>query len=137
MKTNILLLCFSIIVIQFLDGCKKYEEGPRISLKSKKERISNHWLLTKYLENGQVPTSYTSSWDIDIKTNGDYITYTDYSSSGEIIGTWRFSSDKEKITFTEMGGDSYTFTILKLKEKELWLEEKDGNDTYELHLEPK
>ncbi len=38
-KTIILIIIFNIIIL----GCSKYEEGPFISFRSKKERIAGEW----------------------------------------------------------------------------------------------
>jgi hypothetical protein len=51
-----LLLCF----LAFFNGCKKYEDGPLLSLKFKNARIAGEWVLNEY--------SYVRTTDEDTTT---------------------------------------------------------------------
>ena len=123
----------STAVLNFT-GCKKYEDGPRFSLATKKGRITNEWKMTSSLLNGQ-PDPYIVLNDVwDIKKDGTY-TITSTSGYGTTIGSWSFSSDKESITVTENGSsDAYIYKILRLKGNELWLQWQDGSDFFEHHF---
>jgi len=138
MKTKILLLCFSITVIPFLDGCKKYPDGPTISLSSKKGRVANTWKYEKVFE---VATGIESTqW-----YNGDYIefkkdgTYSETYGSSTYVGTWAFSSNKEEFIMTSNGSsNAQTYQIRKLKGKEFWFREPASfSNPEEFHLSPK
>lgn len=133
MKTkNIFFIIF--IIGSSLIGCKKYEEGPVISLSSKMARVANTWKVESYTINNVDYTStltninYTETYDKD----GNY----SYSSSlGTGTGKWEFQSDKEQIKrFGVSGQTSLTLFILRLKEKEFWYYYLDGNDRHEIHL---
>lgn len=56
-------------------------------------------------------------------------------------GTWEFNDDQTKviteITYTIGGTETVIYTILRLKEKELWLENNQNGDVVETHYEPK
>ncbi len=108
----------------------KYEEGPFISLRSKKERVANTWKIEKQIdEDGNTTqpnnnTKWTFTKDGKVKING-----TEY-------GKWEFGDNKETfilIIGIASNNSETEFTILKLKEKEFWLEEDDGSET---HFEP-
>jgi hypothetical protein len=137
MKSKLLILlsvAFISVGILSFTGCKKYPDGPTISLASKKARFANTWKISAILINGVEQSFYSSStWDV--KKDGTWID-TDVSSSD--TGTWAFSSDKESVTISYTDNSSAdTYKILKLKSKELWLEETSGTDKFEVHYEPK
>ena len=52
-------LIFSILVVQicFLNGCKKYPDGPLISFDSAKHRITGNWTVEAFYINGRDSTS--------------------------------------------------------------------------------
>ncbi len=141
-----LLILFFVSGTLVFTQCKKYPEGPAISLRSKKERIANTWKASKYLENSVDKTSdfnaIFNNYILTTTKGGDYtITYkvlsvANYSESG----SWSLSSDKEDITFTQSSpnnGSVTTCKILKLYEKELWAKSVDANGKItEVHLAP-
>lgn len=117
-----------------LTGCKKYEDGPGLSFRSKAARVSNTWEVESYTINGLDNTSslknlnYTETYDKD--GNCSY-----NSSAGSGSGKWEFQSDKEQIKRSGLSGQSSeTLYILRLKENEFWYYYLDGNDRHEFHL---
>jgi len=126
---------FSILIIgASLMGCKKYPEGPALSLRSKTARVANTWKVESYTINGVDNTSalksinYTETYDKD----GNY----SYNSSlGTGSGKWEFQSSKEQIKRSGASGQSTeTLFILRLKEREFWYYYLNGNDRHEVHL---
>ena len=142
----ILGLCGSLI---FLEGCKKYPEGPAISLRSKKERVANTWKLDKLLSGGVDSTAYFTNYFNDytvvLSRSGSYtISYTIMSFGVTETGDWSFSSDKEDLQITPKATSYGTvpstsvLQIIKLYEKELWLRSFYGNGAArEYHFLPK
>lgn len=128
------ILPLILIIVSSLTSCKKYEEGPAFSLRSKTARVANTWKLESYSINGVDNTSslaninYTEFYDKD----GNY----SYNTSvGSGSGKWEFQSDKEQIKRSGVSSQSSeTLYILKLKEKEFWYYYLDGNDRHEIHL---
>ena len=116
--------------------CKKYEEGPRLSMRSKKARVANEWQYEKVTSpNGADMTAYFINHSIEFKKDGSYIG-TEGTSSW--TGTWQFASDKEDLVLTESGsGDAHTYRIIRLKNKALWFTMVTSNGVYEYHLSPK
>lgn len=117
-----------------LVGCKKYEEGPGLSFRSKLARVSNTWEVESYTINGMDNTStlknlnYTETYEKD----GSF-SYN--SSAGGGSGKWEFQVNEEQIKRSGTSGQSTeTLYILRLKKKEFWYYYLDGSDRHEFHL---
>jgi hypothetical protein len=135
-----------LIVVTTISSCKKYPDGPSLSLISRKERISNTWQISAYFENNiDKTTDFKNAFQnakIVIDKNGNYnISYkafglADYTESG----TWNFTNNDIDFVTNPSTGTASTAThhILKLKEKELWYkEDPDGSSVVrEYHLIP-
>jgi hypothetical protein len=146
----ILVLCACILFTE----CKKYPEGPAISLRSKKERLANTWKLDAIISDGVDSTSYFTQYYKDytlaLTKNGSYTIsyYVAVPNFGNISNTesgkWAFASQKEEILVTPTSVAigalpvPSTYQILKLYEKELWLRNFYGNGkAKEYHFSPK
>lgn len=125
------LLSYSFILTILLSAaaCGKYEEGPSLSLRSKKARVANEWKI-----------AYAYDLDDQKETTADYAEETwEFTKDGEFIerksdivdeaGTWDFISEKEEITIS-IGQDIDKFKIIRLTNNEMWLKDHDE----ELHL---
>lgn len=121
----------ALIAAGTFTGCKKYEEGPSLSLRSKKARVANEWRVEYAydLEDGEINTSDFTGETWEFTKKGEWIER-EYGVI-EKSGTWEFISDKESIKITKPNNVDY-YNILKLKENEMWL--RDGDE--ELHLVP-
>jgi hypothetical protein len=133
------LIAIILVATMFAwSGCKKYEEGPVFSLRSKKDRVVGKWKVEKYLENGTDQTSSLTSLNfrIEFKKDGKAV----QSFSSPTFGTiseefkWEFDDNKEKLIFIFNSGEKEEFKILRLKHKELWLRQSNGTDVQEIHL---
>ena len=139
MKTKVFnsITPLAVVFVLFLTSCKKYPDGPAISLRSRAERVSNAWKVESVTLNGNDITSsftsinYTENYDKD----GNY----SYSSSiGNGSGKWAFENNDEQIKRSGVSGQSsISMTILRLKENSFWYEFKDGSDNFHFHLIPK
>lgn len=142
----ILGLCGCLILSE---GCKKYPEGPALSLRSKKERVANTWKLDALISGGVDSTAYFNSFFNDYtvsltKSGGYTISYNFRGFSVSETGDWAFSSDKEDLQITPKTVSYGTvpsasvLQIMKLYEKELWLRSFYGNGVAkEYHFSPK
>lgn len=129
MKTLLLtFLCSGLILAT---SCRKYEEGPSFSLRSRSARVANEWkvaLANEYRNNTDVTAEYAGeTWELS--KDGAYTE----KNNGLVDkqGSWSFISDKDSIAIT-IGQEVAKFGILKLRENELWLRDKDE----ELHFVP-
>lgn len=141
LKPFILMVILSTLL---LTSCKKYDDGPRISLRSKKERVINCWRVESLYKNGVQET--LTGFEMEARTifeKGGLVTVTNTQVPTKSQGTWVFADNKNTLQVTiyyevvSTSGNSVStinYTILKLKEKELWLKETDSKgDVYEYH----
>lgn len=141
MKTTVKIMTLALISSAFLFGCKKYEDGPMISLASKTSRISNDWRVEKAIENGNEVTGSFDKYEISLRKNETASLTANYTFLGVVYnyntqGTWSLEEHKEKIRvdYEDDGADA-SYYILRLKEKELWVRQEGTN--LELHLAPR
>lgn len=124
----------------FLSACNKYPDGPKLSLRSKAERIANTWVIESAIRNGNDVTdqyniyTLTTTKDGDAELNAKY-TIAGFTWEADTDGTWEFNSNKQNIIFDYQNNDAdNAYKILRLKEDELWIREIGGED--EIHLKP-
>jgi hypothetical protein len=119
-----------------VSSCSKYEEGSNFSLISAKGRMAGDWKLTSYTVNGTDYTSSMGTFNISIAKDGTYTGTVVYVILGTPMtdnfdGTWEFNSDKTTVSLKETGSTSAeVYTIIELKNKEMKLQQVDGNTTY-------
>lgn len=120
MKLNVIIAL--VLVSLTLMYCKKYNEGPRVSFRSKKERLANEWILSE-----RYVADTVNMWDDSLNTGlltlgktGLYSLVTDTLVES---GQWVFNHDKKKVVleiFDDTNVRPDLFQIQKLKEVELW-----------------
>jgi hypothetical protein len=129
-KTTVIMLAAVLAGATVLESCKKYEDGPSLSFRSRKERVANTWKIEKQLQGG-VEQSNPSTGTITFDKDGNVsATYTSFGITITVSGTWQLVNNDEDLEVkTTYNGVSTTSTvnILKLKEKELWVKDP-GND---------
>ncbi|MBR9859171.1 lipocalin family protein [bacterium] len=127
-KINILILC-----VAFVFASCKYEEGPAISLSTKKDRVANTWNVYEATNDGEDVTDSYDQFTLMTAEDGDaslVATYTfgDITYQYETDGTWEFDNNKENLVLDFEDDDAdRTYMILRLTEDEMWLREK-GED---------
>ena len=145
MKKNILFIALSLVVgSTVLTGCKKGENDPFLSLKSRDARITELWKLTKVEGNtnnngtlstdaydgtiwtstfGSFNSQYAYSLSIEIKKDGTYQSIE--NNDGEVTttdGRWYWvnsAKNKTSISLDNLG----IFEVNQLKSKELILKD--------------
>ena len=127
-----------------LTSCKKYEEGPAVSLLTKKMRVAGDWEVESYWENGvDKTTDYRTGVTSETYTyekDGTYsISITTVIGTLNDAGTWEFINDKEaiKTLSNQSGSDPDTSYIVRLTNKEFWVKDAGGSTIHEYHLEAK
>ena len=114
-----------IVVSTLLSSCGKYDDGPKISLASKKGRLCRAWTTEKWIDGatGLEVACTANCGSTEYKKEG-----TLYSNGVSVTGvTWQFSSDKSKLE-TVFGTIIFTKKILRLTSKELWLKDEASGD---------
>lgn len=127
MKNNTKFFLSILTLVFVLSACKKYEEGPAISILTKKARVTGAWKAEKKISNsGEVDYVFD---DEVIRINKDDTYEIHEGNELVVFGTWDFTKDKEylRFTFTENGSKNIQeFKIIRLKNKELWLTDDQG-----------
>lgn len=119
MKTIFRTLALLFIIAATFSGCKKYEEGPKFSLRTKKMRLCHEWKITSLSING-IEVTAPVDYKLDIEKSGSYHTsFAGFTDEGK----WELGEDKDDIYTTSNvpGSLEQAFRILKLKNDELWL----------------
>lgn len=125
------------IILSVIATSCYYEDGPIFSLRTPKMRVVNKWKYDKVTKNGKDITSeYTGLW-AEYKNDGtsEYLV----TAGAKVYGNWSLSDDSRELSvdFTNQAGDStwsVTYTITKLKEKEIWMNGTDGDYTYKYEM---
>ena len=126
-----------------LQSCKKYEDGPLLSLRSKTARLTGEWEIT----GGDNYSPYVDIWmefekdgDMTTKVNVFYPGYSyygyDYTYTSSIKGWWEWIHNKEGLEISRHTGDGtyiYTFEwdITRLTNKEFNFTVNDSDWEFE------
>jgi hypothetical protein len=133
-----LLLAAALVTVLNFQSCKKYDDGPTFSLKTKKSRLSREWEVVKIYDNvgAQIFPYSGSGYSFDISfeflKDGDFVetanySYGTYSYSYSYKGTWEFSSSKENLLI-ELNNSAEKWKINRLTKKEFWFADTQGNE---------
>lgn len=127
MKNNMKFLLSILSLIFVLSACKKYEEGPTLSLTTKKYRVSGDWKAERIIsKSGDVEFVQSNVvWRINKDETFEVL------EGNSIIekGTWDFSQNKDYLMFTskdEGTVDVVEYRIIRLKNNEMWLMDSEG-----------
>ncbi|OIO99729.1 MAG: hypothetical protein AUJ98_10335 [Bacteroidetes bacterium CG2_30_33_31] len=129
-------LLSAIIILSMVIGinsCKKYPDGPLLSLRSKTARMVNEWVIDKVMSKGvDVTDQYPKDYLLSLKKDDTY-SKTDNAIVSD--GKWVFLDKKSQLQLTETkSGTQYVFTILRLKNKELTLEQVVNTETITFYM---
>ena len=144
-----ILICTLIISFSFL-SCGKYEEGPGISFIPKLVRLQHSWRCIEEVSSNGVASSPADDGSyVEFREGGIYRVYDHAYMSpfnvSFIAGTWELSDDKTQIfinctytdpifnTVTNLAQPDDTCTIVRLKQNDLGLRDKDGDKYYYVH----
>jgi hypothetical protein len=116
-----------------MTACSKYEEGPKFSLRTKKARITNEWVVEEvtYTQGGttaDITSDYkelAGDYVLEIEKDGVYRTEGNYPDKG----TWDMGEDGDDLYLQsdEPNSDEESFRITRLKSKELWMKQTQEN----------
>jgi hypothetical protein len=141
MKTRKITFAFLIAGLTIgltATSCKKYEDGPNVSLTSRTERVANTWIISYAEEDGENVSSEFNQYELFMNSSGDATLDANYTVFGttyqnQTSGTWVFTNDEAnlRLDFDDDSQDG-EYRILRLTNDELWL--KDISQNLELHL---
>lgn len=129
-KSLFTLICFTLI----FSSCKKYEEGPGISLRTKKARVVGEWKMEKLFINDEdtplTPDEKNIKWIFKKDGNYEY-----QAATYNEIGTWSFDIKRELIFLTDTEfGYSTSCKIRRLTNNEMWFVFIFRSSKREIHL---
>mgnify|MGYP002640353322 CR=1 FL=1 len=144
----------------FLGSCKKYDEGPFISLRSKEKRMSGEWKVQKFLINDFDSTNCFNKYEnahfifnLD-RIGQSVIACSDFSANPKPIivlnGKWEWINNKNKINinYTSSSGaednpfelcpfiinNSTDWEVKRLTKNEFYLEANCDGEFFRLEL---
>ena len=137
-QVSLASICSAVIIFNFT-SCK-YEEGPKITLKSKDSRLAGTWTAT-IIEGKAVDSTITLVLDFDkegainAKSSYSYSYYgITYTYSYDQNGTWTWNDDKsgfQAIIGEGQEMDTLNVEILRLTSKEMKFKDLDAEDVRE------
>ena len=139
-KISIIALIVGCTAFTF-SGCGKYEDGPSISLLTKKARVAGTWGVEKYMVNGVDQTAawrqvYSSENLIFDKAGTYSATYNTILGPFTDAGTWAFINDNANLQLISSSANSVAdvWEIIRLTNSELWVRETgSSSNADELH----
>lgn len=128
---SIVAIATAVVIFNFT-SCK-YEDGPNISLRSKKARLTGEWEV-KYI-GGTGMSGNDNEYTLEFDKDGDLevnVTYSYYGSSYTYSqkGEWEWEDGKKSLEIT-LDGDKQEWEITRLTNKEFEFED-ENNDKWEL-----
>lgn len=142
MRKAVFLFIGLFSLASLLTHCKKYEEGPAISFRTKEERLVNNWDVKVALEDDRDVTYWFRNWTIDITEDGRFVT-TDLDEQDSTVtasGFWWLANEKQDLLLVysdpPVDPDRFTYQITKLKEEELWFTRTTDSSHWEFRLIP-
>ncbi|MBK8340913.1 MAG: hypothetical protein IPK99_13355 [Flavobacteriales bacterium] len=85
-----------------LAGCKKYDDGPAFSLRSREERVANNWRVEQATDGGNDVTSAFSVYELRMTRDRDATLLASYTLGAltldfQTSGTWDFENNSEDL----------------------------------------
>jgi hypothetical protein len=122
-------------------SCQKGEDDPVVSLKTRKDRFTNTWVLTKYEKNGVNQDISGSTYTYIVYNNGKLTETIEGAVFGFPVrtvrdGTWDFINDEEDVRIT-IEGTATTYNVQRLATTELWLKKLENGNTHMYYFEVK
>ena len=141
-KMKKLTIYLSLLLI-IASACKKYEEGPLISLRSKEKRLCQTWNLEEVTKDGEAIVNSDLSYKWKFHEDGNFTLYRSEQNSGsweteEVPSKWKWTDDKEAVEVEGFNAPNYWthYDIKKLKYDELILELTIEENVYRYVLKP-
>lgn len=126
---NRLIAAMAILILLSAQGCKKYPDGPTVSLLPRSERIEGKWKASKVMLNDIDSTTAYKSYIWEFTRAGSVILQI---SNTKYTGIWSTITNDKEFSIDYDNGTREIYTILKLKRKEFWIRNKKTELEYQL-----
>jgi hypothetical protein len=144
MKKILFALSVALVGALTISSCRKYEEGPNISLRKKEARVTNNWRVESAQLNGTEVSAdpYWTKQKHYMYRDGKYIVTIINPVTLEaknLQGTWTLYDNDRKLALTTKNfsgniDSTNDYNILKLYNKQMWIRKTDNS--LELHFVP-
>jgi hypothetical protein len=144
MKKILFVLSVALVGALTISSCRKYEEGPNISLRKKEARVTNNWRVESAQLNGTEVSAdpYWTKQKHYMYRDGKYIVTIINPVTLEaknLQGTWTLYDNDRKLALTTKNfsgniDSTNDYNILKLYNKQMWIRKTDNS--LELHFVP-
>ena len=136
MKKLAIILTIVAATAMIFSSCGKYEQGPGISLLTKKARITGTWVQGETTTNGIVHPTEDYSSKITLEKDGTGMVTGSWGGFTISIDIeWEFNDSKETIRIREKDEDFATgwaewseSEIIRLTNKECWMQDTEIED---------
>ncbi len=158
-KISVFFFCVVIIFCSSFFACKKYPQGPGLSLRSKTSRLCHNWKLTQFREDDTDRTAIFFqnylAYQFNINKDGTmnifsqtHMQLNNTYHTVQVNGVWQFSDNKADLLFNEKtildNQQSQTiasyvqhdYIILKLYEKSIAVQENLDGHSFQYFFEP-
>jgi hypothetical protein len=137
-----------LMFVVFLFGCRKYPDGPELSLRTKKSRLENKWQVDKRFLNGvNIILGNDDLIYIEFKKDGTFEKQVEDANGGPkpVRGTWEFTDRKKRLVistpaYTSKIGSvpqkSEVCRILRLANDQFWISDEVENPTLVTYFKP-
>ncbi|MBN1251502.1 MAG: lipocalin family protein [Bacteroidales bacterium] len=117
---------YSLLIFIFsFSSCSKFEDGPLISLRTKKQRLARDWKIeyTINKESGIRHSADFEDWLLTFDKGGTFTKIVFYNNiETKINGTWELNENILRLEFSyETETILEFYTIMRLTKKELWM----------------
>ncbi len=130
MRAAIILASIAVLAAS-ASSCKKYDEGPMVSLWPRKERVANKWQFTSVSINSKDTTKIFNDHVVEYTDKGTAIYQI---GNRKYFGNWQLNNGGTDLDVSYDSLGRMSFEIIMLKEK--MLKYRDKNSNWEYKLEP-
>jgi len=144
MKKILFVLSVALLGALTISSCRKYEEGPNISLRKKEARVTNNWRVESAQLNGAEVSAdpYWTKQKHYMYRDGNYVVTIINPVTLEaknLQGTWTLYDNDRKLALTTKNfsgniDSTNDYNILKLYNNQMWIRKTDNS--LELHFVP-
>lgn len=128
MKT--ILAMAAIVLLTFgLEACKKYPEGPTVSLLPRRERIEGKWVAGKVIQNQAEITAQYKNHIWEFTRQYSVIHSVD---SVRTFGVWNTMTRDKDFVIDYDNGDREIYEIRKMLKDEFWIRDRQSNIEFQL-----
>jgi hypothetical protein len=126
-----------LLALMLIFGCGKFEEGPKISFVSVKNRIAGEWKLEKFMQDEvDITEAYLGGLTVEYTFEKDFTLEYRELGNQPIKGTWEVDGTNLllELEMTSPSGLEYfeqdTLPLIRLTNSEMWARFENGDEKH-------